>query len=567
MDSAHPNCKLVLPIADGQVQEFVLGKTIATVGRDSTSDIVVADRKVSRSHARIECTTTGYTIEDLHSGNGTWVNGALVEKAVLKTGDVIRVGSTTLTFESLVGESDYDATIVDDSGTEADAAENSLSINLHDNQEARVVVRSRDVINEFAIRDEALTIGRAPDNNIVLQLPSVSRHHGRVERHSDGYILRDLQSENGTWVDRCRISEAKLRHGDGFRIGAAELTFKQSFSPEELAEEVEPSHHAMRCPAVIVPGIAGSKLWLGNQQVWPGLGNLLGNSDVLKFSGKPLLANGLVDEVVIIPNLLKQEKYSRLSEYMQEGLGYERGKDLLEFAYDFRQDIRVAARALADAVDKWNVPRPITIIAHSMGCLVSRYYVENFGGDKHIGRLILMGGPHNGAPKAFASLFLGPKMFPLGLLDTKLREVFATFPSTYQILPAYACVALEDGGQLDVFEHSDWLPIQQRSLLRFGRDFRRELRQRSLVRTICIFGYGLKTITNIVMKKKPGGAYAIQPIVEPKGDSTVPESSAMIPECEIHPVRQYHGTLFVDNDVRMRLKIELMRAASCSTLG
>jgi pSer/pThr/pTyr-binding forkhead associated (FHA) protein len=559
MDPARPNCKLVLPIADGQVQEFVLGKTIATIGRDTANDIVVADRKVSRSHARIECTATSYTIEDLHSGNGTLVNDALVDKADLKPGDLITIGNTTLTFESVDGENDYDATIVDDNGIETDAAENSLSINLHDNKVARLVVRNRNVIEEFAIHGEALSIGRAPDNDIVLPLPSVSRHHARVERHREGYVLRDLKSENGTWLDQYRISEAKLRHGDGLRIGQAQLTFKRSFSREELMEHVGP---AKRRPLVIVPGVAGSKLWLGDQLVWPGLGNLLGNSNVLKFSGKPLQPRGLVDEVVIIPNLLKLEKYSRLSEYMQEGLGYERGKDLMEFAYDFRQDIRVAARALADAIDSWHVPRPITIIAHSMGCLVSRFYVESLGGYKHIGRLILMGGPHNGAPKVFASLFLGPKMFPLGLLDSKLREVFATFPSTYQILPAYACVAKEDGGHMDVLEESDWLPDQQRALLKFGRDFRCELRERSPVPTICIFGYGLKTITNIVVKKKPGGAYAIQPLVEPKGDSTVPDSSAIIPDSEIHPVQQYHGTLFVDNDVRMRLKIELMREAS-----
>ncbi|HMD80146.1 MAG TPA: hypothetical protein VKE92_02490, partial [Anaerolineales bacterium] len=256
------------------------------------------------------------------------------------------------------------------------------------------------------------------------------------------------------------------------------------------------------------------------------------------------------------------EKYSRLSEYLQECLGYERGKDLLEFSYDFRQDIRVAARALAASIDNWRVPRPITIIAHSMGCLVSRYYVENLAGDKHIGRLILMGGPHNGAPKAFASLFLGPKMFPLGLLDSKLREVFATFPSTYQILPAYDCVITEDRRPLHVFEESGWLPDQQRALLNFGRDFRCQLKQRSPVPSICIFGYGLKTITNIVVTRKRGDHYEIKPIVEPKGDGTVPETSAMMPESEIHPVRQYHGTLFVDNDVKMRLKVELMRAMS-----
>jgi hypothetical protein len=47
--------------------------------------------------------------------------------------------------------------------------------------------------------------------------------------------------------------------------------------------------------------------------------------------------------------------------------------------------------------------------------------------------------------------------------------------------------------------------------------------------------------------------------VEPSGDSSVPERSAVLPQTEIHPVQQYHGTLFNDNDVKMRLKLELLR--------
>ena len=46
--------------------------------------------------------------------------------------------------------------------------------------------------------------------------------------------------------------------------------------------------------------------------------------------------------------------------------------------------------------------------------------------------------------------------------------------------------------------------------------------------------------------------------VEPNGDSSVPESSAVLPRTEIRPVRQYHGTLFNDKDVKMRLKLELL---------
>jgi hypothetical protein len=292
---------------------------------------------------------------------------------------------------------------------------------------------------------------------------------------------------------------------------------------------------------------------------------LLNSPHLLKFAEHaPLEARGLVDEVVIVPNLLKLEQYSRLSEYLQTGLGYERDKDLLEFAYDFRQDIRESARALAARIDTWHVSAPITIIAHSMGCLVARYYVDRLGGHKHVARLVLMGGPHAGVPRAFVTLFTGPKVFPLGLLDSQLRQVLATFPSTYQILPSYACISDQKGGSIDLFADSSWLAEKHRTLLRYGKELRDSLPHEPSSPTVCIFGYGLKTITGVVVGRKSDvcDTESVVPVIEPKGDGTVPERSAVMRDCEIHPVRQYHGTLFVDNDVKMRLKLELMRAAT-----
>ena len=46
---------------------------------------------------------------------------------------------------------------------------------------------------------------------------------------------------------------------------------------------------------------------------------------------------------------------------------------------------------------------------------------------------------------------------------------------------------------------------------------------------------------------------------EPIGDSAIPQSSAVLEETEIHPVQQYHGSLFVDHEVKMRIKSELTR--------
>ena len=84
-------------------------------------------------------------------------------------------------------------------------------------------------------------------------------------------------------------------------------------------------------------------------------------------------------------------------------------------------------------------------------------------------------------------------------------------------------------------------------------------RPKSSIPTLSIFGYGLKTATQIQIQRDSNGKFQKVSIdVGPIGDSSVPESSAVLPCAEIHPVRQYHGTLFNDKDVKMRLKFELL---------
>jgi len=76
---------------------------------------------------------------------------------------------------------------------------------------------------------------------------------------------------------------------------------------------------------------------------------------------------------------------------------------------------------------------------------VSRYYVERLGGSRRVERLVLMGGPHCGTVKALTSLLVGPKMLPFGLMGEKMRQVLATFPSSYQILRPTPRVSIRTG--------------------------------------------------------------------------------------------------------------------------
>lgn len=305
---------------------------------------------------------------------------------------------------------------------------------------------------------------------------------------------------------------------------------------------------------MVIPGFGGSTLWRGSEQVWPMPRTLFTDPHLLHMN-EALEARELVDEVVIIPNLLRQEQYSSLTDFLKENLAYEKGRDLLEFAYDFRQDNRASARRLAAAIDAWKGDGPITIIAHSMGCLIARYYVERLGGHKRVDRVLYLGAPHLGTPYAFASLLRGPNLLPLGLLNATLREVLATYPSWYQILPNYPCVT-----DLDVLADDSWVLPQHRALLRDAREFRRELGTSSTVPSVCVFGYGIKTITAASVEREASGScQRAEFVFSEQGDGMIPESSALLPGAEIHPVKQRHGALYGNMDVKMRLKLELTR--------
>jgi predicted component of type VI protein secretion system len=76
--------------------------------------------------------------------------------------------------------------------------------------------------------DEAITIGRGPDNTIVVNDPSISTHHAQLLLERDTYRLKDLDSTNGTRVNGKPVTETVLRFDDHIRFGAAEARYESS---------------------------------------------------------------------------------------------------------------------------------------------------------------------------------------------------------------------------------------------------------------------------------------------------------------------------------------------------
>ncbi len=68
-----------------------------------------------------------------------------------------------------------------------------------------------------------MTIGREHDNNIELKDEEVSRYHARISYEGGQYLIKDLDSSSGTWINEEKISEKALEHGDKIRLGGIEM--------------------------------------------------------------------------------------------------------------------------------------------------------------------------------------------------------------------------------------------------------------------------------------------------------------------------------------------------------
>ncbi len=181
-------------------------RQVFDIGRDPANTIVINRPTVSGFHAQIVREGNDLVLIHPHPNRGKTLNGVTYQgrtvggteqfRHVLRRGDVFRISDQNGTFVTL--------TYNDGSGR---------------TQEALPEIRP------IPLGAQVITIGRAPDNNVVLNHPQVSGHHARLERAASGYRIVDLRSTNHTFVNAKRVSSRDLRPNDEIRIGAFKLTY------------------------------------------------------------------------------------------------------------------------------------------------------------------------------------------------------------------------------------------------------------------------------------------------------------------------------------------------------
>lgn len=99
---------------------------------------------------------------------------------------------------------------------------------------------SDDVKGRYIELDiDTVTIGRLDDNTVVIDNPTVSSHHAQIVRTEGGFVLKDLESTNGTRVNARDVTEVDLRPKDTVQFGSIEFVF----------DDIE-DHRGPRSPSV-----------------------------------------------------------------------------------------------------------------------------------------------------------------------------------------------------------------------------------------------------------------------------------------------------------------------------
>jgi hypothetical protein len=221
---------------------------------------------------------------------------------------------------------------------------------------------------------------------------------------------------------------------------------------------------------VMLPGITGSVLQKDGKDVWaPTAGGVINallslGKDVKSLAlkddppnvddlGDGVVATRVMPDIHLIPGLWKIDGYSKLKSYVMKTFDVKLGENLFEFAYDWRRDNRVAARKLQRSADDWlkawreksgNKDAKLILVGHSMGGLISRYYLECLDGWRDTRTLLTFGTPYRGSLKAISTLSNGMEK-KIGPISLDLTTMARSFTAIYQLLPVYPCVETDDG--------------------------------------------------------------------------------------------------------------------------
>jgi predicted component of type VI protein secretion system len=202
--------KLVFPAGDRP--QMLLDQGVYRIGSGADAEVALSGEGVEPLHCELQVGDKGVHMR-VPNGIRVLVNERPVEGVIaLRADDTLGLASTRIRLL--------------DAG--AAGAGRAAPANRGDDINATMV---RPVVPRFALRGlsgeqfgrsfplhASLTVGRADDAGLRINLESISRQHARLTPAGDEVLVEDLGSANGTWINGKRISRAQAAHGDEIRF-------------------------------------------------------------------------------------------------------------------------------------------------------------------------------------------------------------------------------------------------------------------------------------------------------------------------------------------------------------
>ncbi len=239
-----------------------------------------------------------------------------------------------------------------------------------------------------------------------------------------------------------------------------------------------------KTPVIIIPGIMGSYLnrdYGDKSEIWPSISNLLLSITdhflddlALNFDGSenieyPMKSGDIIRKttVGILGLNYTSDTFDGLIQELTTN-GYEEDKDLFVFPYDWRKDNAENAGLLKNKIDEILATTSATkvdIVAHSMGGLLAKSYIAQ-NGTSTIDKIIFIGTPHLGAPKAYKALMYGDDMgirFGFSILyPAEVKYISQNMPGVFELLPSKKYIDTNSNAYIyDGINKKDWLSFDE----------------------------------------------------------------------------------------------------------
>jgi len=188
---------------NGTTTDFPVEKDSLLIGRDSAADLRIPEALafVSGRQAEIQKRVGGFIIRDLNSANGTYLNNQLLVANVdtpLTDNTILRIGDETF----------------------------GVSVGFTFHNPAQALEGFQPSGATIIQKTSVIVIGRGEECNLRLDHPDVSRQHAKIHQAGGQFLIEDLHSRNGTFINGTAVKIAELREGDIIQIGSTVLVFQ-----------------------------------------------------------------------------------------------------------------------------------------------------------------------------------------------------------------------------------------------------------------------------------------------------------------------------------------------------